>query len=186
MCAITRRLRGEEQKGGKAAAAHCLSLLRSMQTPVWKDFVFFFCRGCFCTQTLDLTQSRVFSSWWGSHAQRNDSSPGISASNDSSASFESLSMKTPTSNCPCNAYQRCQSQLERKVRAIFPLQREQKMEERRGDEGGRVSQESSADGFISKFKNTDRRDEGGGACSLTGACNVSVHRIHALWRLTIN
>ena len=68
-------------------------------------------------------------------------------------------MKTPTSNCPCNAYQRCQSQLERKDRAIFPLQREQKMEERRGSP---VSPESSADGFISTFKNTDRRDGGGG------------------------
>ena len=67
-------------------------------------------------------------------------SRGASAANDSSASFESLSMKTPTSNCPCNAYQRCQSQLERKDRAIFPLQREQKMEERRGDEGARCLQ----------------------------------------------
>lgn len=48
------------------------------------------------------------------------------------------------------------------------------MEERRGSP---VSPESSADGFISKFKNTDRRDggEGRGARTLTGTCNVLVH-----------
>lgn len=94
----------------------------------------------------------------GRHVQRNGMSRGVSVTNDSAASFESLSMKTPTSNCPCDAYQRCQSQLERKDRAIFPLQQEQKMEGRRGSP---VSPESGADGFISKFKNTDREGWGG-------------------------
>lgn len=117
----------------------------------------------------------AFSHWGGSHVRRNGMSRGVSATNDSSALFERLSMKTPTSNCPCNAYQRCQFQLERKDRAIFPLQREQKMEERRGSA---VSPESSADGFISKFKNTDRRDgsKSCGARTLTGTCYVRVHR----------
>lgn len=86
--------------------------------------------------------------------------------------FKSLSMKTPTSNCPCNAYQRCQSQLERKDRAIFPLQREQKMEERRGSP---MSPESSADGFISKFKNTDRRDGGARDAAHAHSLVMSLH-----------
>lgn len=71
---------------------------------------------------------------------------GAYAASDNLASFKSLSTKTPNSNCPCNAYQGCQSQLERKDRAISPLQQEQKKEERRGS---LVSPESCADGFIS-------------------------------------
>lgn len=47
------------------------------------------------------------------------------------------------------------------------------MEERRGSS---VSPESSADGFISTFKNTDRRDGGRDARTLTATCNVLVHR----------
>lgn len=76
---------------------------------------------------------------------------GVSATSDSSVSFECLSKKTPGSNCPCNAYQSCQSQVERKNRAVFPLQRRHKMEQRWGR---LMSPESYADGFISKFRNT--------------------------------
>lgn len=46
-------------------------------------------------------------------------------------------MKTPTSNCPCNAYQRCQSQLERKDRAISHYSRSRKW---RRDEGAQCLQ----------------------------------------------
>lgn len=46
-----------------------------------------------------------------------------------------------------------------------------------GRRGSLVSPESSADGFISKFKNTDRRD--GGERTLTGTCNVLVHRVRS-------
>lgn len=47
--------------------------------------------------------------------------------------------------------------------------------------GSPVSAESCADGFISKFKNTDRRDggEGRATCTLTGTCDdthVHAHR----------
>ncbi len=49
------------------------------------------------------------------------------------------------------------------------------MEEGRGSA---VSPESSADGFISKFKNTDKRDGGGRheAHTLTGTHDVLVQR----------
>lgn len=49
------------------------------------------------------------------------------------------------------------------------------MEERGGS---LVSLESSADGFIAKFKNTDRRARGESHSmrTLTGTCNVLAHR----------
>lgn len=110
--------------------------------------------GCCCTQAVHYFS--VFSHCRGNRFQLTAPSQRAPAANNASTTFKSLSSRTPTPNCPCNAYQRCQSQLERKERAISPLRREQKME---GRQGSPVSPESSTDGFISKFKN---RQEGRG------------------------